>query len=152
MEPLFKKEDFSLFEKYGGKKVKDAPKAHAELKALYEKLGYICGLLPKSSYKVNIIKNPQNRGHIYENYHWAKIYPIEIEPFIKDKIAFVIGTTKEGFNIHIDGIKNYADNPETKLTEKKTKILLNVNDKPYPEIVDEIINYMKTESNYNALL
>jgi hypothetical protein len=97
----FNKEDFELFDKYGGKSASDFPDAHEKLRKVYDKLGKIVQAIGNKGYNVNIRRNPQNQGQIYENYHWAQIWP-DINSKGKKMVFFVIDCTKDGVNLHID--------------------------------------------------
>lgn len=95
------KEDFELFNKYGGKSASEIPEAHALLRKVYDKLGQIAEGMRLYGYETGIRRNPQNQGQKFEEYHWARLYP-PYSKDSKDKIFFVIDFTKSGFGLHID--------------------------------------------------
>lgn len=146
--------DFELFSKYAGKAAEEVPNAHQELKVVYEKLGYICGLLPSESYKYHIIKNPRNLAQKFERYHWAKVYPKELLDSCENKICFVLGTDSDGLHIHIDGLKQagYMNHPKVIPVRDDSYQYIDVENKSYEKIVEEVVSYMKDSENYNKLL
>lgn len=146
--------DFELFSKYAGKAAEEVPNAHQELKVVYEKLGYICGLLPSESYKYHIIKNPRNLAQKFEKYHWAKVYPKELLDSCENKICFVLGTDSDGLHIHIDGLKQagYMNHPKVIPVRDDSYQYIDVENKSYEKIVEEVVSYMKDSENYNKLL
>ena len=95
------KEDFTLFELYGGKYAYEFPEAHEKLRRLYDKLGKITDAIKPYGFITHIRRNPQNQGQKYESYHWAQIVP-EYSSDAAGKIFFVIDFTTKGFGTHID--------------------------------------------------
>ncbi len=128
MENLFNESDFSLFSQYKGKTQSQAPEAHMPLRNLYDKLGKIIAGLRELNYPCEITRNPLMQGGPgtmkYAEYHWARIYPQQQNVYnaCKDKIFFVVGTAKDGVNIHIDSYssKGYACNNAADLIKNKT--------------------------------
>lgn len=102
--PLFNPSDFDLFKKYKGSSQGEFPEAHALLRELYDKLGLIIDGLRTKGYHCDIRRNPLNQGLKYEEYHWARVYPMEHKFFkeCNNKVFIVVGTTENGLNIHID--------------------------------------------------
>lgn len=105
---MFTLDDFKLFEQYGGVSVGDAPEGYELLRPVYDKLGQVCErirLRSNNRFSFNIRRDPTVRGAKYWHYHWAQIYLHDTGEFrdaCYDKIFFVIGTDKDGFNCHID--------------------------------------------------
>lgn len=99
----FSPQDFELFEKFGGKHYTDCPNnAHKLLRNVYDKLGDLVKKLSNWGFEYHIIRNPRNQSQIYEDYHWAKIYPKAVSRGCSKKVFFVVGTGSEGLNVHID--------------------------------------------------
>ena len=130
MAGLFQESDFALFTQYQGKTQAEAPEGQVPLTQMYHKLGNILDGLQSLGYRTNIRRNPLAQAgpatFKYCDYHWAKVYPKEYTLFkeCEDKIFFVIGTTQDGFNIHIDtnskkGIDS-ENNKEAKAIKKET--------------------------------
>jgi len=95
------KEDFNLFNLYGGKYAYEFPEAHEQLRKVYDKLGNIADAIKPHGFITNIRRNPQNQGRRYESYHWAQIVPVCFSD-AAGKIFFVIDFTTNGFGTHID--------------------------------------------------
>lgn len=108
------REDFKIFEKYGGQYADDYPEAHQLLRTVYDKLGEITDVISKYGYECRIRRNPRNQGGKYEEYHWAQIYPRQCEDTI-DTIYFVASLDKKGYQLHIDC--NYKKNKINKQSE-----------------------------------
>lgn len=108
MASLFQESDFALFTQYKGKTKAEAPNGLALLRQMYDKLGSIVGGLQRLGYHTDIRRNPLAQAGPatlkYCAYHWAKVYPKEHTLFkeCEEKVFFVIATTADGFNIHID--------------------------------------------------
>lgn len=146
----FTQEEFNYFEKYGKKRESEFPEAHKKLRSVYDKLGKLCDLLPKDQYETSIRRNPKNQGGVFEVYHWAKIYPKKLFDIYNNKICFVIGVDSEGFNIHIDGLKDYQPKEEVKKIREETYHYIdNIESLKLPELAQEISSYMK---KYNDTL
>lgn len=151
---LLNNNDFELFNKYAGKSAEEEPNAHQELKVVYEKLGYICQLLPTKDYKCHIIKNPRNMAQKFAPYHWAKVYPTELFDSCNEKICFVLGVDSDGLHIHIDGLKTngYMNHPTVIPVRDSSYHYFDTEHKSYEQIVEEILSYMQSIENYNLLL
>ena len=128
MAGLFNESDFDLIAQYAGKKKKEVADATVPLRAVYDKLGKIIEGLGKLGYYTSIKRNPLSpggRGHMkYQYYHWARVYPKQrtLKDECYDKVFFVVGTDKEGINIHIDSYSSNgysSDNTEAKKKIKK---------------------------------
>lgn len=117
MEALFKESDFDLIAKYAGKKVKEEPEAHSELRAVYDKLGLIMQELKNRGYLADIRRNPRIRANTYAKYHWERVYPEQpdLQAACHDKVFVLVGTVGEGIRIHIDSYhsKGYKIKSET---------------------------------------
>lgn len=146
--------DFELFKKYAGKKTDEEPTAHQELKVVYEKLDYICKLLPVGDYKYHIIKNPRNMAQQFAAYHWAKVYPEELWDSCKEKICYVLGIDSDGLNIHIDGLKKhgYMNHPQVIPVRDRSYQYIEIENKSYEQILVDVLSYMQDTTNYNMLL
>lgn len=124
MEALFKESDFDLIAKYAGKKAKEEPEAHSELRAVYDKLGLIMQELKKRGYLADIRRNPRTRANTYAKYHWGRVYPkpSELQAACHDKVFVLVGTVGDCIRIHIDSYhsKGYEIKRE-KETARKIK-------------------------------
>lgn len=123
MEALFKESDFDLIAKYAGKKVKEAPEAHSELRAVYDKLGLIMQELKKRGYLADIRRNPRIRANTYAKYHWGRVYPkpSELQAACHDKVFFLVGTVGDCIRIHIDSYHSKGHEVDTETKEKIKK-------------------------------
>ena len=105
MEALFNESDFDLIAQYEGKKKKDVPEVYDELRAVYDKLGYIMDGLKELEYHTNIIRKPINRAKVYGEYQWGQVYPkeeIHYNECYKRVFLAVVALTRSGFEIHFD--------------------------------------------------
>ena len=108
MANLFDESDFSLFSQYQGKTQVESPEGTTKLRNIYDKLGNVLDVLKSLGYNTEINRNPLiQAGYAtmkYSSYHWSKVYPKEQAHYegCKEKAFFVIGSTKDGINIHID--------------------------------------------------
>ena len=125
MSMFFNEKDFTLFSTYKNRTQEEAPEAHNLLRTLYDKLGQICEGLKDLGYHTEIRRNPLSQAgpgtFQYGEYHWARVYPKDSTLFneCKGKIFFVIGTTEEGFNIHIDSLSSKGYNCNKKAQKIK---------------------------------
>lgn len=105
MEALFNESDFDLIAQYAGKKQKDVPEVYDELRAVYDKLGYIMDGLKELEYHTNIIRKPMNQGKVYDEYHWGQVYPkeeIHYNECYRRVFLAVVALTGSDFEIHFD--------------------------------------------------
>lgn len=131
MDNLFEEDDFALFTKYGKVKGKEAPQAQPLLRAMYDKLGNITAAMTNAyGYNTDIRRSPINQGGCYEEWHWARIYPLDKDLYnaCKSIVFIVIGTTSDGFNIHIDSYykKGYNCNDVAQRIKDSTWKQINV--------------------------
>ena len=119
MGNLFDISDFALFSQYAKKTQSEAPEGHKKLRPVYDKLGKIVDGLRKLGYHVEITRNPLMQAGPgtmkYAEYHWSRIYPKE-QSLYKEcygKVFYVVGTTADGINMHIDSYtsKGHYANP-----------------------------------------
>ena len=155
MPSLFTNSDFEYFELYGGRHQSEAPEGMSLLKKVYLKLGQITEALKKKGYHCKIIRNPLNQSQNYSEYHWAKIYPKDETHFkeCQDIAFFVIGITKEGFEIHLDTnfAKGYHCNETADRIKCDTWERISVTQALAMDLVqyvEQIDNYINT--NWNA--
>ena len=123
MEALFKESDFDLIAKYAGKKAKEEPEAHSELRAVYDKLGLIMQELKKRGYLADIRRNPRTRANTYAEYHWGRVYPkpSELQAACHDKVFVLVGTVGDCIRIHIDSYRSKGHKVDTDTKEKIKK-------------------------------
>lgn len=122
MSNLFEISDFALFGQYANKTQAESPNGHKKLRPVYDKLGEITDGLRKLGYHVEITRNPlmqAGQGLMkYAEYHWSRVYPKEEHLYreCQGKVFFVVGTTADGINIHIDSYtsKGYNCNAVSK--------------------------------------
>lgn len=156
MASLFQESDFALFTQYQGKTQVEAPNGFAPMRQMYDKLGNILDGLQRLGYHTNIRRNPLAQAGPatlkFCDYHWAKVYPKEHTLFkeCEEKVFFVIGTTQDGFNIHIDtnskkGIDS-ENNKEAKAIKKSTWLQFSPDEsshKSLEEFVSDIDKYIQ---------
>ena len=104
MANLFDISDFAYFKEYAKRSKADAPEGYDKLRPVYDKLNKILEGLRQIGYKGEINRNVFTQGMTYYEYHWARIYPKAPQLYqgCWGKAFFVIGTTCDGFNIHLD--------------------------------------------------
>ena len=105
MAGLFNESDFDLIAQYARKNQMDVPEVYDELKAGYNKLGYIMDGLKELGYHTNIIRKPTNQANEYGEYHWGQVYPkeeIHYNECYKRVFLAVVALTGSGFEIHFD--------------------------------------------------
>ncbi len=128
MGNFFDLSDFALFAQYANKKQQEASDGQAKLRQVYDKLGLIINGVKGMGYHASINKNPlQQAGpgaFKYAPYHWSRVYPKEQNLFneCNDKVFVVVGTTVDGFNIHIDSYqsKGFTGNNASEAIKKIT--------------------------------
>ena len=105
MAGLFNESDFDLIAQYAGKKQKDVPEPYDQLKAVYNKLGYVMTGLNELGYHTDIRRKPTNQSNTYVGYHWGQVYPKEEIHYneCNGKVFLaVVMLTKEGIKIYLD--------------------------------------------------
>jgi len=127
MAYLFDESDFALFTQYKGKTHAEAPEGQEKLRTLYNKLGEILDGLKILGYHTEITRNPLSQAGPatmkYCSYHWSKIYPKEESLYqgCLGKVFFVIGSTEDGIDIHIDSNLRKGFNSDIKEVTKAIK-------------------------------
>ena len=150
---FFLKEDFELFEQYAGESNNNFPEAHNLLRTVYDKLGQITDALNQTGkYQCDIRRNPLNQGGVYERYHWARVYPIDLYEYCSSKIFFVIGLDADGINFHIDSYtsKNYRQNETAEKIKEATWKQIEIDEAvqlPLGTIVAEMETYIAKNMN-----
>lgn len=124
MKPLFTTADFKLFTDFAGKTQEDAPEAYSLLRPLYDKLGRIIDRLRLLGYYCEIKRHTLTQSQKYNHYHWARVYPKDraLRDECLAKVFFVVGTTANGVNIHIDSYssKGYQCNDNAESIKEQT--------------------------------
>lgn len=105
MAGLFNESDFDLIAQYAGKNQMDVPEVYDELKAVYDKLGYIMDGLKELGYHTEVRRKPTNQANVYAQYHWGQVYPkeeIHYKECYKRVFLPVVALTGSDFEIHFD--------------------------------------------------
>ena len=154
MKPLFTKADFSLFTDYAGKSQEEAPEAYALLRPMYDKLGRIIDGLRLLGYYCEIKRHTLTQSQKYNHYHWARVYPKDriLRDECIDKVFFVVGTTEEGVNIHIDSYSSKGYRCNDIADEIKEHSWLQITpDKASSMTCEELIAAVETYIDTNSL-
>lgn len=112
----------------------------SELKAIYEKLEFVCKSLPKDQFVYKIRKDPRNQGggfKYFQNYLWAKVFPIELKDNVWDKLAFIIDISDGSMHFHIMGIGAHQSNEASLNASRSSRTELDSTDLSYNTIVYE---------------
>lgn len=145
--------DFDTIGRYAGQDVTE--KAHNELVAVYDKLDALCKKIAERGYKYDIRKDPRKQGgrgkFVFQDYHWAKIYPTDFYDSCKDKFAYIVGFN-DVLHFHMMGIKDYQDKPASNEASKLawTEIDIDDTEADYDTVTDEFIAF--DEKNRNLFI
>lgn len=123
----------------------------SELKAIYDKLEFVCKSLPKDKFIYKIRKDPRNQGggfKYFQKYLWAKIYPIEFKDNIWDKLAIIIGISEGSMQFHIMGIASYQPYEASLNASKNSWTELDSSDLSYDTIVKEFEKFYKENRTF----
>lgn len=137
-------EDLEKVKAYGKTPVKEPQMS--ELKVIYSKLEYICESLPKDTFYYRIRKDPRNQGGGFKNfqeYLWAKIYPIEFKDSVINKLAIIIGISNGTIQFHIMGIGIYQSNEASLNASKISWEEIDARDLSYQTIVNKFENFYR---------
>lgn len=118
----------------------------SELKAIYDKLEFVCKSLPKDKFVYKIRKDPRNQGggfKYFQKYLWAKIYPVEFKDNVWDKLAIIIGISEGSMQFHIMGIASYQPHEASLSASKNSWTELDSSDLSYDTIVKEFEKFYK---------
>ena len=131
--------DIDTVKKLGG--TLNTDESRLELKAIYDKLEFLCHKIKKKGYEVQLRKDPRNQGGGFkylQKYLWAKVYPKEYHKPCKDKLAFIIGVS-DSIHFHIRGIKDYEHNEPSNSASNKS--WYEVSPSSYEELVNSFVDF-----------
>lgn len=121
-----------------------------ELKIIYSKLEFICLSLPRDKFNYKIRKDPRSQGggfKYFQNYLWAKIYPVEFQNHVLDKLAFIIGISDGTLHFHIMGIGEYQDKEVSQKVHTNSWTELNLDFLDYDFIIHEFEKFYEVNRN-----
>lgn len=138
MEVITKK-DINFVTECAGTDVREPERS--KLKEIYSKLEHVCRNLPSEKFSYKIRKDPRSQGggfKYFQNYLWAKIFPLEFKDDIWDKLAIIFGIAGDTLHLHIMGIGKYQNYEASQYTSKKSWKELNLDNLEYNQIIKEI--------------
>lgn len=138
------KEDLDKVAACAGTPIREPERS--ELKAIYDKLEFVCKSLPKDKFAYKIRKDPRNQGggfKYFQNYLWAKIFPVEFRDNVWDKLAIIIGISDGSMQFHIMGIGPYQPNEASLDASKNSWTELDSSDLSYDTIAEQFEKFYK---------
>jgi len=123
---------------------------NTDLKNIYSKIEFICQSLPKDKFNYKIRKDPRSMGggfKYFQDYLWAKIFPVEFQNHVWDKLAFVIGIADGTLHFHIMGIGKYQDEEASQKVHKNTWTELDLDYLDYDIIIQEFEKFFEVNRN-----
>ncbi|MCL1678809.1 AAA family ATPase [Elizabethkingia miricola] len=127
---------------YGGTPVREP--ARIELKKIYEKIEFLCRNLPSNQFAYKIRKDPRNQGggfKKFQEYLWAKVFPIEFKDSIWDKFAIIISISGGTIQFHIMGIGEYQGKKASQTASDETWTVIDSNNLDYQSLVMQFQNF-----------
>lgn len=121
-----------------------------ELKHIYSKLEFICQKLPKDKFNYKIRKDPRSQGggfKNFQNYLWAKIFPVEFQNEVVGKLALIIGISDGTLHFHIMGIGEYQNEDASQTIHKNSWTELNLDYLDYDLIVQQFEKFYEVNRN-----
>lgn len=144
-------EDINKVRDCAGTSVREPERS--ELKHIYSKLEFICQKLTKDKFNYKIRKDPRSQGggfKYFQNYLWAKIFPVEFQNQVWDKLALIIGISDGTLHFHIMGIGDYQNKEASQKIHENSWTELNLDNLDYDFIAQEFENFY--EENRNSFI